>query len=54
MKLKQNLAAQEQALVQAENAFLLSRISLAQLLLITDYENFDIATVDYDLSLIHI
>jgi outer membrane protein len=50
-EIEANLAAQEQALVQAENAFLLSRISLAQLLLITDYENFDIATVDYDIPL---
>ena len=50
-EIEANLAAQEQALVQAENAFLLSRISLAQLLLITDYENFDIATVDYDVPL---
>lgn len=50
-EIEANLAAQEQALVQAENAFLLSRISLAQLLLITDYENFDVATVDYDVPL---
>ena len=50
-EIEANLAAQEQALVQAENAFLLSRISLAQLLLITDYENFDIATVDYEVPL---
>jgi len=46
-EIEANLAAQEQALVQAENASRLSRISLAQLLLITDYETFDIADVDY-------
>lgn len=47
-EIEANLASQEQALVQAENSYRLSRISLAQLLLITDYENFDIAQVDYD------
>jgi outer membrane protein len=44
-----NLATQEQSLVQAENAYRLSRISLAQLLLITDYENFDVAAEDFDI-----
>ena len=47
-EIEANLASQEQALVQAENTYRLSRISLAQLLLITDYENFDIAKEDYD------
>ena len=50
-EIEANLAAQEQALVQAENSSQLSKISLAQLLLITDYENFDIADVDYDVPL---
>lgn len=44
-----NLASQEQALVQAENNYRLSLISLAQLLLITDYENFQIADEDFDI-----
>lgn len=44
-----NLASQEQALVQAENNYRLSLISLAQLLLITDYENFKIADEDFDI-----
>ncbi len=50
-EIEANLASQEQALVQAENAFRLSRISLAQLLLITDYKNFDITQVNYDVPL---
>ncbi|WP_430410312.1 TolC family protein [Kordia sp.] len=40
-------ATQEQQIINAENALRISRISLAQLLLITDYENFDIADGDY-------
>ena len=46
-EIEANLAAQEQALIQAENTTRLSLISLAQLLLITDYENFDITNEDY-------
>ena len=45
-EIEANLASQEQALVQSENATRLSLISLAQSLLITDYENFDIADVN--------
>ncbi|MGA0212063.1 MAG: TolC family protein [Flavobacteriaceae bacterium] len=48
-EIEANMAAQEQAVVQAENNYRLSRISLAQLLLITDYENFDIAQEDLDI-----
>jgi outer membrane protein len=48
-EIEANVATQEQAVVQAENAYRLSRISLAQLLLITDYENFDIAKEDFDI-----
>ncbi len=50
-EIEANLASQEQALVQSENATRLSLISLAQSLLITNYENFDIAEVDYDVPL---
>ena len=48
-EIEANIATQEQAVVQAENAYRLSRISLAQLLLITDYENFDIAKENLDI-----
>ena len=48
-EIEANLASQEQALVQADNNYRLSSISLAQLLLITDYENFDIATEDFEI-----
>ena len=42
-------ATQEQQIINNENEVLLSRIALAQLLQITDYENFDIADEDYDI-----
>ncbi len=48
-EIEANLASQEQALVQAENNYRLSLISLAQLLLITDYENFEIANEDFEI-----
>jgi outer membrane protein len=48
-EIEANIATQEQAVVQSENAYRLSRINLAQLLLITDYENFDIAKEDFDM-----
>ncbi|EDP97448.1 TolC family protein [Kordia algicida OT-1] len=46
-EIEANLATQEQQIVNAENALRFSKISLAQLLLITDYENFDIAEGNY-------
>ena len=48
-EIEANIATQEQAVIKAENAYRLSRINLAQLLLITDYENFDIAKEDMDI-----
>ena len=48
-EIEANLASQEQALIQADNNYRLSLISLAQLLLITDYENFNIAAEDFDI-----
>jgi outer membrane protein len=42
-------ATQEQQIINNENEVLLSRIALAQLLQITDYQNFDIADEDYDI-----
>ena len=47
-ELQANMATQKQAVVQAENSLRLAKINLAQLLLITDYENFDIEMVDLD------
>lgn len=50
-EIEANFAAQEQALIQAENAYRLSKISLAQALMITDYENFDIAEEEFDVPI---
>ena len=47
LEVQANLAGQEQQLVDAENALYISKVSLAQLLLITDYDNFDIVDMDY-------
>ncbi|WP_420571810.1 TolC family protein [Kordia sp.] len=47
LEIEANAATQEQQIVNAENALRFSKISLAQLLLITDYDNFDIAEGDY-------
>lgn len=48
LEIQATAASQEQQIVNGENEVLLSRISLAQLLQITDYENFDVADEDYD------
>lgn len=48
-EIEANLASQEQAVIEAENNYRLSRISLAQLLLITDYENFDVSQEEFDI-----
>ncbi|MBC8753101.1 TolC family protein [Kordia sp. YSTF-M3] len=47
LEIEANAATQEQQIVNAENALRFSKISLAQLLLINDYENFDVAEGDY-------
>ncbi len=47
-ELEANIASQEQALIVAENNLRLSKISLAQILLITDYENFDIGDEQFN------
>jgi outer membrane protein len=44
-----NLAKSEQSLVIAENNYFISKISLAQLLMIDDYSNFEIADENYDI-----
>jgi outer membrane protein len=43
LEIEATVASQEQQLVAAQNNVIISRIALAQLLQITDYENFDIA-----------
>ena len=48
LEVEATAANQEQQIVNGQNQVLLSRISLAQLLQITDYENFDIADVSYE------
>ncbi len=48
LEIQATLATQEQQIVNAENAVLLSKINLAQVLLIEDYEGFDIADVQYE------
>lgn len=47
LEVQATLSSQEQQLVVAENALYLSKINLAQLLLITDYDNFDISETEY-------
>jgi len=46
-ELEANLATQQQSLVQAQNNYRLSKINLAQFLLITDYDNFEIQLEDF-------
>ncbi|WP_046755140.1 TolC family protein [Kordia jejudonensis] len=47
LEIEATAATQEQQIINSENALRFSKISLAQLLLITDYENFDIAEGNY-------
>ena len=48
LEIEATAANQEQAVVNAEARVILARINLAQLLQITDYENFDIADQAFD------
>ncbi|MDX1278706.1 TolC family protein, partial [Oceanihabitans sediminis] len=48
LEIEATIASQDQQVVNAENAIFLSKISLAQLLLIEDYENFDIIDTAYE------
>lgn len=48
LEIQATLATQQQQIVNAENSLLISKIQLAQLLLIEDYENFDIVDADYE------
>ena len=49
LEIEATAANQEQQVVNGEGLVLISRISLAQLLQITDYENFDIADEAFDI-----
>ncbi|WP_086477013.1 MULTISPECIES: TolC family protein [Arenibacter] len=49
LEIEATLANQEQQIVNMGNSVLLSRINLAQLLQITDYENFDIVEEEFDI-----
>ncbi|MBL6655751.1 MAG: TolC family protein [Flavobacteriaceae bacterium] len=48
LEIEATAANQEQQVVNAENSVIISRINLAQLLQITDYENFDIADESFE------
>jgi outer membrane protein len=48
LEIKATDAAEQQQIIQAENAVTISKVSLAQLLLIEDYTTFDIAADDYE------
>lgn len=49
LEIEATAAGQEQQIVNGESLVLISRINLAQLLQITDYENFDIADDSFDI-----
>ena len=49
LELQATDADQEQQLISAQNNLFLSKLSLAQLLQLKDYQNFDIETISYDL-----
>ncbi|MCF6128412.1 TolC family protein [Flavobacterium sp. AS60] len=48
LDMKATIAGDNQKVVAAENSLLISRLSLAQLLQLEDFQNFDIADVDID------
>ncbi len=49
LEIEATVANQEQQIVNAENLVLISRINLAQLLQITDYDNFDVAEMEFEI-----
>jgi outer membrane protein len=49
LEIKATSASEQQQIINSQNAVIISKISLAQLLLIKDYENFDIADADYEI-----
>ena len=48
LDIKATVADNKQKVIQAENAFLISRLSLAQLLQLQDFQDFDIADENYE------
>lgn len=50
LEIEATAATQQQQIVNAENGLRLSRIALAQLLLINDYENFDVANEEFNVQ----
>ena len=49
LELEATAAGQEQQIINSQSLILISRINLAQMLGITDYENFDIAEEEFDI-----
>lgn len=49
LELQATDATQEQQIISAQNNLFLSKLSLAQLLQLRDYQNFDVETISYDL-----
>lgn len=54
LEIQATVATQEQQIVAAENTLLISKIQLAQSLLIEDYEHFDIVDTSYNVPLANI
>jgi outer membrane protein len=50
LDIKATVASNKQKVVSAENAFIISKLSLVQLLQLEDFENFDIADVEYGVA----
>ena len=50
LDVKATIASDKQRLVAAENALFLSKLSLAQLLQMEDFQNFDIAETEYNVN----
>ncbi len=50
LDIKATLAANKQAVVVAENALLISKLSLAQLLQLSDFQNFDVIDENYEVK----
>jgi outer membrane protein len=48
LDIKATVASDKQKVIAAENALLISKLSLAQLLQLDDFQNFDVADTDYD------
>ena len=48
LEIEATMATQEQGVIRAENNLRLSKINLAQMLLITDYDNFDVVSMDME------